>query len=225
MQLLSCVRGHRVGGRDDLLGCRGLREALSHRRLQQWLARPSTTLLKPLPLTAAPIPMCCTNHCTSCNDSHVAWEAGKDGQSTFWKSHDNGIYGAVQTGSNPIDAWHCWLFNQSVMHCEFATCQEWEREGEGVGECMVGDVLCWDMLLVQQFYNGWLWYEEERGGWNLCNISKWQFEKGNDTIKETIDETKKGKLLLDNTKGTVFFFFEFYCVVFYCFIFFIWGMS
>ena len=26
---------------------------------------------------------------------------------------------------------------------------------------MVGDVLCWDMLLVQRFYNGWLWYEEE----------------------------------------------------------------
>ena len=32
-----------------------------------------------------------------------------------------------------------------------------------------------------------------------------------------IDKTKKDKLLLDNTKGTVFFFFEFYCVVFYCF--------
>ena len=32
-----------------------------------------------------------------------------------------------------------------------------------------------------------------------------------------IDETKKGKLLLDNTKGTVLFFFEFYCVTFYCF--------
>ena len=50
--------------------------------------------------------------------------------------------------------------------------EEQEREGEGVGEHMVGDVLRWDMLLVQWFYNGWLWYEEERGGWTSCNISK-----------------------------------------------------
>ena len=28
---------------------------------------------------------------------------------------------------------------------------------------------------------------------------------------------QKGKLLLDNTKGMVFIFFEFYCFIFYCF--------
>ena len=50
--------------------------------------------------------------------------------------------------------------------------EEQEQEGEGIGECIVGDVLCWDMLLVQWFYNGWLWYEEERGRWTLCNRSK-----------------------------------------------------
>ena len=36
-------------------------------------------------------------------------------------------------------------------------------------------------------------------------------------IKQMIDETKKGKPPLDNTKGMVFFFFEFYCATFYCF--------
>ena len=50
--------------------------------------------------------------------------------------------------------------------------EEQEREDEGIGEHMVGDVLRWDMLLVQRFYNGWLWYEEERGGWTSHNISK-----------------------------------------------------
>ena len=25
-------------------------------------------------------------------------------------------------GSDPVDTWHCWLFNQSVTHRDFATC-------------------------------------------------------------------------------------------------------